>query len=526
MDFIRFMENLSVQLYEFSQENDIYDTIERSFLERKDHSGTVVLLLEEGSTLTVSKLALSQGLLVDPSKAAGIPIKWRGIDANQSTVFSGVVQEEKTVLVKFKDLLHELSPCSTHGLVLRSQGPGELWFALVPIRQQGRISGIFGVASPEPVDVFRQSAENLSRHLSTALDMALQRQRLNESTRVLKQSEEKYRILFESAGVPIVYYSIDGTIQFINTVGAALVGQIPETCVGRGVHEIFPNVAEAFLKAIGKIAETCQGAEFEVELTTVPWKGSRSFICDLQPVFDAEHNVCAIQTVSHDITEQKHLRENMQVYIAGITKAHEEERRRIARELHDETVQSITMVSLEAQSIISNCKGFADDADQRLQRLLAMSDSALDSVRRICHNLRPELLDQLGLIPALELIADETTTQSQLEISFWVEGQPHRLSRETEMEMFRIAQEAVRNAVKHSRPTEIMMQLKFSADQTELVISDNGSGTTIPQRLSDLANMGKLGLIGMQERARLMGGMFVIKSKRGKGTTVSVVLPT
>jgi signal transduction histidine kinase len=134
-------------------------------------------------------------------------------------------------------------------------------------------------------------------------------------------------------------------------------------------------------------------------------------------------------------------------------------------------------------------------------------------------------LDYFGLKPSLELLVDEVRNDCKIECSIEVAGSERRLPDEAELVLFRVAQEALRNVRKHSLATEAAVNVRFTDARVKMTVIDNGSGFAVPQVLSSLARNGKLGLMGMQERVRLLSGSLKIDSAIGKGTTVRVEIP-
>ncbi len=146
-------------------------------------------------------------------------------------------------------------------------------------------------------------------------------------------------------------------------------------------------------------------------------------------------------------------------------------------------------------------------------------------MRRFSQDLRPSVIDDLGLVPALEWLTSDLTHHFGIAIGMAVLGSVHRFSSETELVLFRIAQEALRNMWKHSEASRAWVTVEFDNDKTILTVKDNGKGFELPERIEDLASTGKLGLAGMQERAQLIGGRLTLQSEPGKGTTVIVEAP-
>ena len=141
------------------------------------------------------------------------------------------------------------------------------------------------------------------------------------------------------------------------------------------------------------------------------------------------------------------------------------------------------------------------------------------------HEPRPDVLDRLGLVSALELLTDELDSESGIKACTELVNSEKRLSPEAELVLFRIAQEALRNIRKHSQATEALVRIEFNSDKVKLTITDNGTGFELPEILGDLVGKGKLGLIGMKERVRLLDGTFSAESKPSQGTKVAVEIP-
>jgi signal transduction histidine kinase len=212
----------------------------------------------------------------------------------------------------------------------------------------------------------------------------------------------------------------------------------------------------------------------------------------------------------------------MQFYISQTIKAQEEERRRIACELHDETAQSLAALLFDVNTIARDKTQLSGESIQHLEQLRDKIDRLIEGIRRFSHELRPPVLDQVGLIPTLELLGEEPSRGDRVNTSVEVIGSERRLSPEVELVLFRIAQEALRNVRKHSQATEALVKVEFTPNKVKLSITDNGQGFELPKLLGDFASRGKLGLLGMHERAHLLGSNLSVESQVGKGTTIAL----
>ena len=211
------------------------------------------------------------------------------------------------------------------------------------------------------------------------------------------------------------------------------------------------------------------------------------------------------------------MRQNMEYYMKQVTRAHEDERLRISRGLHDDTAQALATLSRGLDSLITGEKKLMKPVIERLEKLHEMADSALEGVRRFSQDLRPSILDDLGLVPALEWLITDLEKGYGMATKVAVTGSRRRLTPEKELTVFRIAQEVLSNVRRHSQASTVEMTLDFGADALTLIISDNGQGFNMPQRTSDLALSGKLDIIGMRERARLIGGTLIVQPELGGG---------
>jgi signal transduction histidine kinase len=170
-------------------------------------------------------------------------------------------------------------------------------------------------------------------------------------------------------------------------------------------------------------------------------------------------------------------------------------------------------------------KGLPEDKRILLENLRQQTTSIMDGVRRLTQDLRPSTLDRLGLLPGLEWLANDMSRYSGITTKVKVVGEGRRLPPDVELMLFRIAQEGLRNVWRHSQATEVEVTAEFCDKKVVVTIKDNGKGFSVPGTVGDLTRDGKLGLTGMHERARLVGGSVTLHSELGKGTTIVVEVP-
>ncbi len=209
--------------------------------------------------------------------------------------------------------------------------------------------------------------------------------------------------------------------------------------------------------------------------------------------------------------------------LARMLKVQEYERRRLARKLHDDTIQSLLVIANRARGLESGDYGrLTPRARKQSEEILDMLLRAIDDVRRLSRDLRPSILDNVGLLPALRWLAESLSNQSGIKIDIRINGREHSLPQELEIIMFRIAQDALNNVVLHSGATAATVTLDFVTSKFKMTIADNGHGFAVSENLADLAAKGKLGLQRMDQQTRLLDGTFKITSRPGKGTVVIV----
>ncbi|NIN65709.1 MAG: GAF domain-containing protein, partial [Anaerolineae bacterium] len=223
--------------------------------------------------------------------------------------------------------------------------------------------------------------------------------------------------------------------------------------------------------------------------------------------------------------ENAHLYENMRFYVRQITEAQEDERKRIARELHDDTAQALIDLSRRLDNLATSREQLSETAKRHLEEFQELIDSILRGVRRFSRDLRPSVLDDLGLLPALEWLTANLMEGNGIEAELKVYGDRRRMPSEAELVLFRIVQEALNNVRRHSQASKVVTVVDFGEDSIRITVDDNGQGFELPDRTGDLAAMGKLGLVGMHERAYLLDGTLTMRSEPGKGTTVTVDVP-
>jgi len=212
-----------------------------------------------------------------------------------------------------------------------------------------------------------------------------------------------------------------------------------------------------------------------------------------------------------------------QSYVSQILQAQEDERQRIARELHDDTLHSLLIIANRVNNIKN---GYTVKTRSRMKQYKESIRNDIfqitEDLRRLSLDLRPGILDNAGFLPALKWLIYRLNKESHINARIVIKGEEQKIPSKTDTMIFRIVQEGLNNILIHSEATEATVTLIFEADKLKVIISDNGRGFIVSERINHLASSGKFGLMGIQERVHALNGAFNINSANGKGTTISV----
>ncbi len=215
-------------------------------------------------------------------------------------------------------------------------------------------------------------------------------------------------------------------------------------------------------------------------------------------------------------------RAGMRRYIAAVTHSQEDERKRISRDLHDDTVQALVAIGQRIDLCRAKLTDGEDITDD-LKQLRQMVTETVKDVRQFSRDLRPLALEDLGLTAALQYLVNELG--ENMEATLDVSGESGKLAPELEVAIYRIVQETLQNVRKHAEASRLSVSVVFTAHNVEIQVQDNGRGFEVPENLSEFTRNGSYGVMGIAERVKLLDGDFHIFSQPGQGTRVSVILP-
>lgn len=403
-----------------------------------------------------------------------------------------------------------------------------------------REDGFVAVGAFSPVTLARKALNNLfagSEHLSVLI--------VSETGETIYQigpSQEAAAIWRDYPGVPEALRGESGT-TYMSLVGEEhVIAFSPIEPVGWALVTVEPwrGEADPLLRATEQAPLVL--VPVLVMALVVLWFGVRQVMQPLQALaqkatrlgwgdFAAiQESVGGISEIQRLQTELVHMAQKVETaqqslrgYVGAVTLGQEEERRRLARELHDDTIQAL--IALNQQIQLAQLAAADESMTTQLRRMQQMAGQMVDDLRRLTRALRPIYLEELGLIPALEMLARDNNKPTELAITFQRVGTERRLPPMTELALYRMAQEGLSNVVRHAQADQVDIQLRFEEQVITLTVQDNGCGFIVPESPADMAATGHFGLLGIQERAELIGAQIKLQSNPGVGTILTIVLP-
>jgi len=337
----------------------------------------------------------------------------------------------------------------------------------------------------------------------------------------LDPHEGRYRMLFESSPLPMWVFDA-GTLRYlaVNDAAVRLYGYSREEFLGMTVEDLRPQGAgegEAFREFLRRESGSMQrglfhhlkkgGEPIDVETVghLVRWRGRESRLVQI-----------------NDVTERLRVQTRLRALSQRLLEVQEEERRSLARDLHDDIGQALTALKIQLESLAQSGEG---EPRRRVDECVETTRHTLERVRQLSLNLRPLQLDDLGLVAALRSHLDRQAGLGGLAPHFDAGEAPPQLDPEIETACFRVAQEAITNVLRHARARNLWVRLFTAGDRLALSVRDDGSGFDPDSARRRAHAGGSLGLAGMEERAAITGGSIELRSNPGQGTVLLATFP-
>jgi len=354
----------------------------------------------------------------------------------------------------------------------------------------------------------------------------------NRAEEELRRSEDRIRLIIDT--IPVMAWSLrpDGIVDFLNQrwmdYSGLILEQYVEEPMGPLHPEDIPGVMEKWRMHM------TLGEPYEDEMRLQAADGEyRWFLIRTAPLRNEVGGIIKWYGVSTDIDDRKRAEEQLKVtseelraLSARLSSAREEEGTRIARELHDELGSVLTSLKWELEDMLKRSSESANQTDYstlgpKLEEMMGMVNDILSNVRRISSELRPSILDDIGLMAAIEWQAKQFESRSGIVCTLDLPADDLKLSSDQSTAIFRILQETLTNILRHAKASRVSILVEEVDGALVLEVRDNGRGITG----EEITESSSLGLIGMRERAHLLGGSFEITGSAGRGTVLMVRVP-
>jgi len=348
-----------------------------------------------------------------------------------------------------------------------------------------------------------------------------QRARKQKTEAVLRESEKRFQVMADTTPSLVWMCDSQGSITYLNEQRTAFTGS--DGKVGYGdtwttyIHpDDLRNVLDTISQGLG------DHQPFSTEYRLRRNDGAYRWMFDVaSPRVNGDGSFAGFIGSAIDVTDQKLAQQALERVGGQLIEAQEEERRRIARELHDDICQRLAVLSIKIEQANQIFDGSSEAAKKSIREIQKACTEITVGVQTLSHKLHSSALDYLGVAVAISQLCNEFTKQHGVRIEFCKSNVPESLPKDISLCLFRVAQEALHNAVKYSGAKLLTVDLTGTPDAVELAVSDEGAGFDVDQA----RRKGGLGLLSMQERAHLVHGTFSVDSAPGAGTRILLVVP-
>ena len=336
----------------------------------------------------------------------------------------------------------------------------------------------------------------------------------------LKGAEHAYRVLIECMNEGALTLTADAVILYANQCFARMVKLPLEQVLGSSFHHLLSAADQAALRPLLKRADK-SGSKIQVLLNA--GDGSQMPVqISIRPLAKHGFNRATIGMVVTDMTETRRTEEMLRNLTHRVVQAQEAERGRVALELHDNITQLLCAILFSSQALADKLSARDGPAKREAMKLREMLGKTVEEVERISRNLHPGVLDELGLVAVLRDTSTEFAARTGVSVKLACVQLTARLPADTELTLYRILQEALKNVEKHARARHVAVHLTQRGAFVQLAINDDGIGFDPDHHPASRKGKGGLGLLGMRERATYVGGALKVKSVRRAGTEIEV----
>ena len=344
----------------------------------------------------------------------------------------------------------------------------------------------------------------------------------------LSRLHTEQKTILDNVPAAIWYKDLENNIVRVNKAGAESIGLIMEEMEGKSVSEIFPDDADRYYEDDLEVIKSGKPKLGIIERLQTP-SGERRWVrTDKVPYRNEQGDIAGIIAFVEDITDRKQAEdeikashEKLRNLSAHLQAAREEERKGIAREIHDELGQELTALKMDLTWLKGKLRKDQKPISSKVDVMTRLTNTMIRTIKRLTSKLRPPVLDDLGVVPAIEWEADEFQKRYGIECELVFEPEDFDLDPDLSTAVYRIVQETLTNVARHARASKVVGNFQVVSDSLKIVIRDNGIGITKQKAMDP----NSFGILGMHERVEQFGGDISIKGRKGSGTTVTIRLP-
>jgi PAS domain S-box-containing protein len=348
-----------------------------------------------------------------------------------------------------------------------------------------------------------------------------QRARKRKAEAVLRESEKRFRVMTDAAPALVWMCDTRGKIIYLNERRVAFTGPNPKAGYGdTWATYVHPDDLEGMLETFSLALKKHQPFSKEYRLRRSD--GVYRWMFDVaSPRVNGDGSFAGFIGSAIDMTDQKLAHQALEKVSGQLIEAQEKERNRIARELHDDISQKLALLSIELERANRARSGSPAQAQTSFEEVRKRCAEVASDVQSLSHQLHSSRLDYMGIVAAIQGFCNELSKKHAVNVEFEHNDVPRNLPNDVSLCLFRIAQEALHNAVKHSGVSEFKVELYRAADELQLIVADKGAGFDV----QEARRKGGLGLLSMQERIHLVHGRLNVESAPGLGTRVIATVP-
>jgi PAS domain S-box-containing protein len=336
----------------------------------------------------------------------------------------------------------------------------------------------------------------------------------------MRESEERFRLMANVAPVVVWITDVDKQCTYINQPWLDLTGRPVEAALGEGwADDVHPEDVERTWRTYAEAFDRRE--PFQMEYRVRRHDGEYRWVTDTGvPRYDENGSFVGYIGSAVDVTERKLATEALSTVTQRLIEAQEDERARLARELHDDINQQLALLTMRLDEMVRAVPTSVTDGRQRIEEAREGVLRLLKDIRALSHRLYPPLLEHLGIVAAAAALCREISSQQSVEVSFSAESVPESVSKRIVLSLYRVLQEALQNAIKHSGTPKVAVSLRGGADHIELTVDDFGVGFDL-----ETNQRRGLGLTNMNERLKAVDGHLAIRSHPQRGTSIRARVP-